>query len=134
MQFLSAFPGCACGDFRRALFPQLAFHATCPSSLSHIHRYTYVYAYTLCIPFLFVIFLSLSLLLLRSRKYPDILNSNSIARFSRRKSLPSKWLCPISPPRLTISRISFSYLPSHAPDTFFNSDLRAVFAGPAAGR
>lgn len=87
-----------------SLFPRLAFHAT--SSLFSLRIYTYTHTRARGLS---CILLPFRVLFHVPRNTPDILDSNSIARFSSRKSLPSRWLCPIPPCDL---REPFSYLPS----------------------
>lgn len=103
----------------RALFafPATGFSRYLSSFLSHTNIHTRTHT-PLCILFFLATSLSLFLSYVHGNT-PDILDSNSIARFSPRKSLPSKWLCPPIPsPCLTISRISLSYLPSRASGAF----------------
>lgn len=92
-------------DFRRALcaFPVTGFSRDLSSFLSDTCACTHTLFYIF-----FFLFLPLSLFLSCVRgNTSDILDSNSIARFSQ-EILLSKWLCPISSPRFTISRISLS--------------------------
>lgn len=79
-------------DFRRALFafPTTGFSCDMSSFLTiHVCIHTQTHSILYLSPFCFLFHIP--------RNTPDILNSNSIARFSPRKSLPSRWLCPISP-------------------------------------
>lgn len=129
----SAFPGCACEDFRRAL---CAFPATCPL-LSHIqiHICAHTYTRTHSVSFFFLLFFSLLLFFSYVRENTRISSiliqshdflSQEISPFEM--ALPNIASSPHDLANL------FLVLALSCPECVFNSDLRAVFAGPAAGR